>query len=177
MLVYSHVAHFLRILKCCLSLSSSDNHLDAIYDVSIAYPSRFPQNEPELMTGNVPPEVHFHIKRHPVATLPLTNEGLQQWCCDRWKEKEKTLEAFSQTGRFGDAAKPSVGPVNMLKFTMFFWLVFVLGISFLLYYSSMARWLAFAEVVFYVVMGCYYGGFELFQADYYNKFFNNKKRV
>ena len=58
----------------------SDDHLDAIYDINIAYPYNFPQNEPELLKGNFPREVHFHIKRHPVEDLPESEEGLSNWC-------------------------------------------------------------------------------------------------
>ena len=60
--------------------TSLGDHLDAVYDISIAYPYNFPQNEPELLKGNFPREVHFHIKRHPVESLPETDEELANWC-------------------------------------------------------------------------------------------------
>ena len=64
----------------CVCLPSIGDHLDAVYDISIAYPHNFPQNEPELLRGNFPREVHFHIKRHPIENLPEGDEELADWC-------------------------------------------------------------------------------------------------
>ena len=37
--------------------------LDAVYDVTIAYPGQKPTNENDILNGLFPDEVHFHIKR------------------------------------------------------------------------------------------------------------------
>ncbi len=60
--------------------AAADSHLDAVYDISIAYPFNFPQNEPELLLGNFPREVHFHIRRHAADSLPHSEEQLATWC-------------------------------------------------------------------------------------------------
>ena len=44
-------------------LCVADNNLNAIYDVTIAYPDNLPETEVELAHGNIPSEIHFHIKR------------------------------------------------------------------------------------------------------------------
>jgi lysocardiolipin and lysophospholipid acyltransferase len=46
------------------SLSAfSAGTLDAIYDVTVAYPDHMPEKEEDLKHGKIPREVHFHIKR------------------------------------------------------------------------------------------------------------------
>lgn len=37
--------------------------LDAVYDVTVAYPKTLPLSELDLIKGKMPEEVHFHIKR------------------------------------------------------------------------------------------------------------------
>ena len=187
-----------------------------MYDVSIAYVSTFPQTEPELILGKFPKEVHFHIKRHAVTSLPISEEGLQQWCCKRWAEKEDRLRCFYEQGKFtcedhtkeniqhdgavsnnadidgavkteetpvrlsekpGAASTKTVNPKVMLRITLVYWTLFVVGISLLMYHSWVIRWLTVLQICFYLYMGHGYGGFELFQADYFNLRFNKKKRA
>lgn len=176
-----------------LFLSYADDHLDAVYDISIAYPYNCPQTEPELIMGNVPREVHFNIVRYSADLLPSTEAELEEWCKERWQEKEQCLKNFKQNSSFHPESSDSgasgdhlnmVAQSNsnetktqqMLKFALVYWTLFVLGITALLVYSSLARWLALFQVGFYLYMGHVRGGFELFQADYFNWFFDTKKR-
>ncbi|XP_072356480.1 lysocardiolipin acyltransferase 1 isoform X1 [Scyliorhinus torazame] len=81
-------------------------NLDAIHDVTVAYPYNIPQNERDLFTGNFPREIHFHIRRYPAAYLPTSVEGLKEWCCLRWQDKEKLLRTYYQGNRsFSDQAE------------------------------------------------------------------------
>jgi hypothetical protein len=64
----------------------------------------------------------------------------------------------------------------MLRIALVYWTIFIIGIFLILYYSSLARWLGAAQVVFFLFMTHKYGGFEVFQADYFNWFFNRKKK-
>ena len=41
----------------------ADGGLHAVYDVTLGYPDIVPETEQDLMDGNFPNEVHFHIKR------------------------------------------------------------------------------------------------------------------
>ncbi|XP_062896525.1 lysocardiolipin acyltransferase 1 [Mobula hypostoma] len=75
------------------------SNVDAIHDVTVAYPYNIPQSERDLFTGNFPKEIHFHIKRYPAAHLPITLEGLQEWCRLRWHDKERLLRTFYQGDR------------------------------------------------------------------------------
>jgi len=167
-------------------VSSTDNHLDVIYDVSVAYPYNFPQQEPELLMGNVPKEVHFHIKRHPIDSLPTSESDLKTWCQQRWEEKERQLAQFYKVNAFpanpvtddNDKVKGYMCSAEMMMcLALVYWTVFVIGIALILYYSTIACWFAIVQVIIYVYMGHIYGGFEIFQADYFNWFFKGKQKL
>lgn len=69
--------------------------IDSVYDVTIGYPDIFAKTEYDLVVeGRIPREVHYHIVRYDIADLPTTNEGLEQWLRDRWREKEERLRLF-----------------------------------------------------------------------------------
>lgn len=40
--------------------------IQAVHDVTIAYPYNIPISEADLLRGEIPKEVHFHIKRHSI---------------------------------------------------------------------------------------------------------------
>lgn len=69
-----------------------NGNLDAIYDVTIAYPDNLPETEADLANGSIPSEIHFHIKRHSVQTVPTTWIGLEKWLQEVWREKDALLE-------------------------------------------------------------------------------------
>lgn len=75
------------------------SNVDAIHDVTVAYPYNIPQSEKDLFGGNFPKEIHFHVRRHAAASLPVTLEGLQEWCEQCWQDKEKLLHRFYQGDR------------------------------------------------------------------------------
>ena len=81
--------------------------LDAVYDVTIGYPDALPKTEFELAKGIMPREVHFHIKSYDDKDLPRGDEQLEQWCRDRWKEKEERLKMFYTHKEFLDCPKLS----------------------------------------------------------------------
>lgn len=76
--------------------------LDAVYDITIGYPDRVPQEEMDFLKGNLPKEVHMHFERIAVSELPEDKEGLKKWLNNRWQDKEKRLEKFYKTKRFSD---------------------------------------------------------------------------
>lgn len=75
-------------------------HLDAVYDITIAYPDNLPKTELDFVNGVMPHEIHFHIKNYDNQDLPDDDEELSQWCRERWKEKEDRLHAFYSHGKF-----------------------------------------------------------------------------
>ena len=76
--------------------------LDAVYDVTIAYPDALPKTEIELAKGIMPREVHFHINSYDDKDLPRDDEELGQWCKVRWEEKEERLKHFYSHKKFLD---------------------------------------------------------------------------
>lgn len=78
-------------------LRKGDN-LDAVHDITVAYPQNIPQTERHLVMGLFPREIYFHVQRYPVSALPLSSSELEAWCKERWVEKEARLRDF-YTGR------------------------------------------------------------------------------
>lgn len=76
-----------------MSLFLGDN-LDAVHDITVAYPKNIPQTERHLIMGFFPREIHFHVRRYPVASLPDSSSDLESWCRERWAEKEIRLRDF-----------------------------------------------------------------------------------
>lgn len=68
--------------------------MDAVHDITVAYPKNIPQTERHLILGLFPREIHFHVSRYPVASLPAATADLETWCRERWAEKETRLRDF-----------------------------------------------------------------------------------
>ncbi|KAF4529101.1 hypothetical protein B566_EDAN013669, partial [Ephemera danica] len=80
----------------------SHDQLDAVYDMTIAYPGTVSQSELEMLKGKFPEEVHFRITRHPVESLPMDDTGCRQWLNGIWAEKEESLKDFYAKSHFPD---------------------------------------------------------------------------
>ena len=74
--------------------------LDAVYDVTIAYPDTKPDTEMTLIQGDMPSQVNMHIVRHPLPSLPSTYVGLEKWLEETWKTKETALDQFYNNPNF-----------------------------------------------------------------------------
>ncbi len=61
----------------------------AVYDVTIGYPKGIPSLW-QYISGQVS-EIHLHLKRYGMETLPNDEEGLARWLSDRFSEKEAWL--------------------------------------------------------------------------------------
>jgi len=85
--------------------------LGSVLDCTIAYPdsANVPTSEGAVLQGALPTQVHLHITRHPVASLPSTYVGLEKWLEERWREKEARLESF-HTER---TSFPAVNPTQL----------------------------------------------------------------
>jgi len=145
----------------------------AVYDVTIAYPGSFPQTESQLIAGSLPDSVSFYIKRYLLdSDVPDSSSGVETWLRSRWDEKETRIEQFhSSNGRYvGEPLQATAGLTEWLPIyyylSMAFWLVFMLLMAVMYAMNSMIWWLSGAVIVFFVVMGCRYSGFEHFQAKY-----------
>lgn len=70
--------------------------LEAVYDVTLAYPDSIASTECEFVKGIMPKEVHFYIREYDAHDLPVDEQGLAQWCQQRWHEKEEMLHQYYQ---------------------------------------------------------------------------------
>lgn len=166
------------IRQCCpfspfktLSLFAGDN-LDAIHDITVAYPKNIPQTERHLILGLFPREIHFHVRRYPVASLPTSSSDLEAWCRERWAEKEARLRDFysSQPRAFDREGVARVPPckselrVTLIKVaSLLYWSSFIA-----LCFTGLWLWAPF-RLYFLVTVGLYVaqqklvGGLELLE--------------
>jgi 1-acyl-sn-glycerol-3-phosphate acyltransferase len=74
------------------------DHLHAVYDVTIAYEDGVPSLW-QWVQGYVR-KVHLHVRRFPMAELPLSNEELSEWLYACYQEKDARLARhFATSGR------------------------------------------------------------------------------
>ena len=138
--------------------------LDAIHDVTVGYSENYCFQEIDLLKGKVPSEIHFHIQRFSIDEIPQDTQGLEEWCCKQWKEKEERLKKFySQDKHFGpppELASEKRDEVELavrylFKKGLVLWLVFAICFSVLMYMSAMVRWYVFVcGTVFLVLSLC-----------------------
>ncbi|KAJ7340993.1 hypothetical protein JRQ81_004457 [Phrynocephalus forsythii] len=160
------------------------NNLDAIHDITVAYPQNIPQTEKHLLYGNFPKEIHFHVQRYPVESLPTSREELQLWCQKRWEEKEERLRMFYEGKKYFDVTGRSRIPpckselrVLVVKFmSLLYWTLFTLAVFLLLYSYSFVRWYFVTVVVIFVVQQKLFGGLELIELACH-QFFSKRRNT
>ncbi|KAF4800463.1 hypothetical protein TURU_044455 [Turdus rufiventris] len=161
----------------------SGDNLDAIHDITVAYPQNIPQTEKHLLKGNFPKEIHFHVQRYPIEMVPTSKEELELWCRKRWEEKEERLRHFYEGGKRFSAAGQSIVPpckselrVLAVKCaSLLYWTVFPLGMLALLYLYSFAQWYFATMIVFFVVQQKIFGGLELIELACHRYFKKQQK--
>ncbi len=102
------------------------DHLDAVYDVTIAYPdpvgpasrvpdiggggasvpaSRSSQRVPSLVNCYEAraPRIDIHVRRFAIGSLPSDEAALTEWALARFREKDDLLAAWHRDGRFPGA--------------------------------------------------------------------------
>lgn len=73
-------------------------HIQAVYDVTIGYVDGVPSLW-QWFLGRAT-EVHVHISRSPIDTLPVDSEGLAEWVSRQYRQKDERLGRFYETGEF-----------------------------------------------------------------------------
>ena len=76
-------------------------HLDAVYDVTIAYPKPTPKLLDCFRAGFL--HVEVEVKRYPVHTLPTDEVGLTEWAFDAFEAKDQVLRTFRKEGKLAGA--------------------------------------------------------------------------
>ncbi|MDX2437868.1 MAG: lysophospholipid acyltransferase family protein [Acidobacteriota bacterium] len=80
------------------SIEGLRSHIDAVYDLTIAYEDGVPSLW-QYLKGLVR-RIHVHVRRFPINDLPDSADDVRQWLLDRWQEKDELLEHFYTTGSF-----------------------------------------------------------------------------
>uniref|UniRef100_A0A5F8H5V7 Lysocardiolipin acyltransferase 1 n=1 Tax=Monodelphis domestica TaxID=13616 RepID=A0A5F8H5V7_MONDO len=182
---YEYVLHprttgFTFVVECL----REGKNLDAIHDITVAYPHNIPQTEKHLLSGNFPKEIHFHINRYPVESLPETKEELQVWCHKRWQEKEDRLRMFYEGPKnFYFTGKSVIPPcksefrVLMVKWmSILYWTFFTPAMFILLYFYSIVRWYFLIIILFFVLQEKIFGGLEVIELACY-RYLHKRPRV
>ena len=92
----------------CVMNALRSGGLDAVYDVTIGYPDTISKTELQFGKGIMPREVHFYTKSYDAKDLPLDDDGLAQWCKDRWREKEERLKDFYTHKEFREGMSENI---------------------------------------------------------------------
>ncbi|KAL9244145.1 hypothetical protein vseg_017951 [Gypsophila vaccaria] len=137
---------------CLNTLRSS---LDAVYDVTIAYKHNCPTLLDNVF-GVDPSEVHIHIQRISVKTMPVTEDETGAWLVDAFQRKDKLLTDFSTHGSFpNQGTEPQLSTLKCLINCSL-----VMAITAIFTYLT----LVFKWVRFYIAISCVY----LSLATYFN---------
>ena len=154
--------------------------MDAIYDVTIAYPDKVPlDGELDIVKGvNLPHEVHFHVKRHPIDSFP-SNTDFGQWCVELWERKEEQLKRFyteertfkseQSTGDSHqvDAKYELAKEYSALLLALLYWVIFITFMICMMLYTSITWWHMLFVGTFFALVDMFYGGLEKLTVDAY----------
>uniref|UniRef100_A0A3P9I2U8 Lysocardiolipin acyltransferase 1 n=2 Tax=Oryzias latipes TaxID=8090 RepID=A0A3P9I2U8_ORYLA len=156
-------------------LQKGDN-LDAVHDITVAYPKNIPQTERHLILGHFPREIHFHVIRYPVSSLPAASSDLELWCRERWAEKEVRLRDFysSQPRGFVRDGVALVPPckselrVALIKAaSLLYWTSFIALCFTGLWLWTPVRLYCLVMIAVYVVQQKFFGGMELLELSFH----------
>ena len=145
--------------------------LDAVHDVTVGYSENYCFQELDLLKGKVPDEIHFHIQRYPNEELPKDTQGLEEWCANRWEEKEHRLRKFyNQEKHFishPELASDKLDEVEvavryLMKKDLIFWAAFGCSFSILIYLSVWFRWYTVCMAALFTVLSFCGGTDKLF---------------
>ncbi|KAG7267282.1 hypothetical protein CRUP_015011 [Coryphaenoides rupestris] len=161
-----------------LGVRHADN-LDAVHDITVAYPKNIPQTERHLILGQFPREIHFHVRRYPVASLPCSSTtssssttALQAWCQERWVEKEARLRDFysAEPRAFDREGVARVPPckselrVSLIKAaSLLYWTAFIAACVTALWLWAPVRLYLLAMVALFLGQQKLIGGLELLE--------------
>eukprot|EP00794_Sanderia_malayensis_P020174 gene20174-22149_t len=148
-----------------------DHNLDAVHDVTVGYKNGFCYGEMDLASGKFPGEIHVYIERHNIKSLPRDSDSIDNWCVQRWSEKEKRLEKFYAQGKFDEGSCRLDGTKLYqeesaqlkMKFVLVFWPLFLCAVFYALWHFWLSRWFAVVVCFYHVVQLVVFGGTDAFQ--------------
>ena len=147
-----HLRGFLYIMNML-----REHKLDAIVDITVAYPDALPKTEMHFIKGHIPCEVCYYVKRYPVNDIPHSDEQLCEWLRKVWSEKEDRLKYFYSHRQFPDKERQleKHGSLSMLYQAILFIMItnLFVGVMFyylfyctLIYFTLAILWLSYRTV-------------------------------
>jgi len=121
--------------------------VDALYDITLGFPDKVPQNESTIFNSDWPAEIHIHTRRIELSSLPKDEAGMEEWTLKTFEAKEKSLEAFKSKQAFEGAAVQYEDPAAMNPIVLAFWGVSCLSFFWYLLTSSIFRWWCFLALI------------------------------
>ena len=142
--------------------------LKAVHDVTIGYQNGFCYGEQDIMRGQLPGEVHVNVKRYKIDFLPRDSDPVENWCINRWSEKEERLMKFYKEGKFTENkilfdSESEMLAKREMQAAVVFWMAFLVFVIYGLYHYFMMRWFALAVSAFYLGSLCLFGGIDRLQ--------------
>ncbi|KAK8726081.1 hypothetical protein OTU49_010371 [Cherax quadricarinatus] len=142
--------------------------LDAVYDVTVAYPKTLPLTELDLAKGRMPEEVHFHIKRHHISSLPQKEEELREWLGKVWMEKDELLEITLKQGHFPGCTNATPHPtLNVSYLSFLFWTPLTIGMMYLICTWWVMQYWCLVHTVLFTVISFATDGLQHFEVWLY----------
>ncbi|XP_030027820.2 lysocardiolipin acyltransferase 1 [Manduca sexta] len=139
--------------------------LTSVYDVSIAYDNPA-QTELDLLRGNIPSNVYFHVKRYNINQIPIEEDASRRWLNDRWQEKEMNLRKFHNEGNFVDPStnKPPLyrTPRSMMvaKIGFIFWTIIDIMFTYSICNNVLFQFWVVYHTLLFVFVTWKFGGFQ-----------------
>lgn len=138
-----------------------------MYDVTVGYGDIVTEKgELDILQGNIPKQMQFLVKRHPIASLPQNKEDLDNWCVEKWKEKETLLEKFYEQGHTfeghvdGKMTTLTEQGVWYAYYVIAFWVASFLATIYCFWTYSAMTYATVLVMIAYVVIGKYFGGVD-----------------
>jgi len=167
---YENVLHP-RVKGFQYVISTLRENIDAVYDITLGFPDRIPQNEDSLWTGKLPQQVHFHVKRYAIKDIPREDDQVAAWCVKRWEEKEQLLKKFYEQKCFPNVYTFPAPQDRAFFFKQWFELVFWLSVVASCTYLAIISWWMRAYLLFAIigelVISHLFGGAEQLEVSYH----------
>lgn len=148
-----------------------NSSLKSVHDVTIGYKNGFCYGELDLFRGKFPGEIHVYITRYDIDSLPQDSDSLDNWCIQRFAEKEERLEKFYKDGAFmehnsistSDTIETEIAAKRKMQLALLFWCTFLAIVFYLIYYYWFFRWFGVLVSLFHLVVQVVFGGTDLLQ--------------
>jgi len=149
--------------------------IDSIYDVTIGYPYNIAQGEKELVKGDVPKEVHFHLKKYSINEIPEDEKELVKWIHRVWKEKEERLKKFycepiPSKRSFSEQTIPNLKPRALEQWISLVLWTFSLPLMIYILSFKTGRYYFLIVSTFYLLCGFLFGGVDKLEINVYEFF-------